>query len=216
MTTTSTSSTATVKPEFTISKDRNTLLKDGQPFYTSPIANDCMGSINVGCVVPQDFLEKKPSGLSFYQAGWAHGTVLIGTGSCCEGFAVAICDHGEGSGKISAIQGIDFNIYHINPIVFTTKGHEDKEYDNLGFLVTGAGCSGKGVRFVHFKALPTVIPIVPSDENLFSHETWFTLDPLTRISDIWERLEKHGIKVDRERTLAAQKEFTFFNTNPHN
>jgi hypothetical protein len=114
------------------------------------------------------------------------------------------------------IQGIDFNVYQLNPIYFKTKRSDGKggevEHMNLGLLATGAGCSGKGVRFVHFEALPTVIQIVSSEEadSIQRYESWFYTNPLENLRSIWTRFEKHGINVDRERTMAAQKEFTFF------
>ena len=197
-----------MKPQFSISKDGKTLLMGDQPFYVSQIANDCMGHLNVGCVVPS-------RRLSFYESGWAKGTVLVGTGSCCEGFVVALCegedDSKDGCGKIVAIQAIDFNVYRISPVIFW-----DNENERLGFLVTGSGCSGMGVRFVHFKALPVVIQIVSTDEAkaLPTKILWSTFDPLCHLRDIWDRLGKNGINVDQERTIAAQTEFSFFGRVP--
>lgn len=198
---------------FSVSKDNgNDLLKNGKPFFTSPIANGCMATLNVGCIIPAGQKEQ-----SFYQAGWALGKIIVGTGSCCEGFVIALTDDDANDchGKIAMIQAIDFNVHRLNPIIFTVEGTDGKGakklYKQLGFLATGAGCSGKGVRFVHFRPIPQVIPIVPSSEELVSYETWFHLNPLTGISDIWERLEKNGINVDRKLTMAAQEEFTFLN-----
>lgn len=204
----------TTTTQFTFSEDRRTLLKDGQPFFVSPIANDCMATMNVGCAMPKSKASEKPV---FYQEGWADGTVVVGTGNCCEGYVIALCDmENSGRGMIAMIQGIDFNVYHLNPIVFTTQASDGKggeiTYEHLGLLATGAGCSGKGVRFVHFKAIPTVIPIVPTEEadSICPYRAWFRTDPLVRLADIWERFKKHGIAVDHDRTLAAQKEFSFF------
>jgi hypothetical protein len=199
---------------FTIdSKDGLVLLKDGKPFFKSPIANKCMAEMNVGCVMPT---EDQPT---FYQAGWANGTVIVGTGNCCEGYVISLVDRkedDEGRGMIAMIQGIDFNVFQLNPVFFRTKGPDGKggetTYDHLGVLATGAGCSGKGVRFIHFKALPIVTLIVSSEEadSIQGYTSWFHTNPLERLKDIWDRFEKHGIDVDRERTLAAQKEFSFF------
>lgn len=195
---------------FTFSDDGMTLLKDGKPFFKSPIANECMGHMNVGCVA----LPKEKDDPMFYQAGWANGTVVVGTGSCCEGYVISLVDRKEDneSRGIAMIQGIDFNVYRVDPIWFNAKGMDGKTYETLGLLATGAGCSGKGIRFIDFKALPTVISIVPTDEagTLRSHERWFHTNPFNDVKDIWERFEKNGIDVNRERTLAAPQEFSFF------
>jgi hypothetical protein len=63
-------SATTPTSTFTFSKDGLVLLKDGKPFFTSPIANQCMAGMNIACVMPT------PDQPTFYQAGWANGTVV--------------------------------------------------------------------------------------------------------------------------------------------
>ena len=196
---------------FSVSRDsaRN-LLKNGKPFFVNPIANGSMAVLNVGCIIPVG--QEEPS---FYQAGWASGKIIVGTGDCCEGFVIALTDDSDRNshGQIAMIQAIDFNVHCLNPIIFNVEGTDQngakKLFQQLGFLATGAGCSGSGVRFVHFRPIPQVIPIVPSSEKLFTNKKWFHTNPLTDIDNIWERLEKNGIAVDRALTVAAQREFTF-------
>lgn len=102
-------------------------------------------------------------------------------------------------GKISKILAIDFNVRRITPII-----HESNGVTRLGLLVSGAGCSGCGVRFVNFDGVtPTSTPVMTTDESKGLYDSWLRgKDPLG-VEDIWERLEKIGVKVDQKRTMMA-------------
>lgn len=198
--------------EFTISEDegQESMLKNGEPFFTTNfIANRAFAKIYTSCIVPDGGQWKD---VQFFRD---HSKMIVGTGGCCSGYVIALStdEHNGKRGKVVSIQAIDFNVVRLTPIVLKEKPYGDgKLHTELGFLATGSGCSGSGVRYVQFKALPKVIDIVPSRETPDgSSSRWFKIDPLVDVGDIWERLDQHKIEVDRERTLAAQKEFTFLN-----
>jgi hypothetical protein len=198
---------------FSFSNDRMSVLNNGYAFFTTPIANKCMASLHVGLVLPDvATFQKDDSIFPGYQAPYwgAHNTrVVVGGGSCCDGYLIALNDEG----KITKILAIDFNIRRIVPIVYSIpcKKVEGVEDTMLGLLVSGAGCSGTGVRFVDFdRVTPTSTPVVSSKEEVVPYNSWLRgADPLS-VADIWERLEKIGIKADKERTAMAVKAFAVF------
>jgi hypothetical protein len=195
-----------MKNTYSFPATHDAVLRNGKPFFTSPINNSCMSSMKVGIVIPH-FGERAVddvTGLGHYGTAWADvgSEIVVGGGSCCYGYLMGITH----DSKINAILAIDFNIKRIEPVIFFTRTYKDRteEIPALGLLVSGAGCSGAGVRFVDFtKTTPTSTPIVVTDEKIVSYDKWLAgYNPLD-VKDIWERLQKVGIKVDKERTLAT-------------
>jgi len=198
---------------FSFSRDNLSVLKIGSAYFTTPVANDCMASLHVGLVLPdvQSF-KTDDSILPGYQSPYwgAHNTrVVVGGGNCCDGYLIALNDEG----KVTKILAIDFNIRRIVPIIYSVPATEPEkgETTKLGLLVSGAGCSGKGARFVDFnRVTPTSTPVITTEEEVVSYNSWlYGSDPL-KVADIWERLEKIGIKADKERTAMAIKVFATF------
>lgn len=203
---------------YSFSKDNLTVLKENVEFFTSPIANHCMAPLFVGLVMPKKNkpFNKDDSVFPGYVAPyWGSATteVIVAGGNCCDGYIIAVSD----KGKITAILAIDFNIRQIVPIVYRVpkQGSENAEEDVIiGLLVSGAGCSGKGVRFVDFnRVTPTSTPVVATEEEVRSYDSWlYGANPL-KVDDIWERLEKIGVKADKELTEKAVAAFSTFRSS---
>ena len=198
---------------FSFSCDNMSVLKNGSAYFTSPIANDCMASLHVGLVLPDvDAFKKDDSILPGYQApywGSVSTKVIVAGGNCCDGYLMAL----DEKGKITKILAIDFNVRRIVPIIYSVPSTEPEkgEVTMLGLLVSGAGCSGKGVRYVDFnRVTPTSTPVITTEEEVVSYNSWlYGSDPL-KVADIWDRLEKIGVKADQERTAMAVKAFATF------
>jgi hypothetical protein len=192
----------TTKNLFSFSDDNLSVLKNNSAYFTSPIATPGAASFHVGLVLPN--VEETP----FY---WNSNTprVVVGGGNCCDGYLIALSDEG----KICKILAIDFNIRRIVPVIYNLPSTESvrDEITMLGLLVSGAGCSGTGVRFVDFnRVTPISTPVITTNETVKSYNSWlYGADPLS-VADIWERLEKIGVKVDQEKTAVAVKAFATF------
>ncbi len=173
---------------YTISKDHQSILRGGQAFFTSPIANQCESSLNVGMVIPPT-----------HPHTWSNRTeVLVAGGNCCHGYLIGV----NAGGKITVITSVDFNVYSMAPVINESK--------LIGVLVCGHGCSGSGVRFVSFDgAIPTVTTIPGTDHPNLFHEWARVSSPLV-CPDIWNLLKQIGVTVDREQTRDALKDFTPF------
>jgi hypothetical protein len=140
--------------------------------------------------------------------GWLHDTeVIVGGGGCCFGYLHCL----NSRGQIVKILPIDFNIFFILPIIWIDERYSDEKYRlSMGLLLSGAGCAGQGVRFIDLNGdIPVSIPIVDTEEHVvpgFSTKrmdwSWYNRTPL-EIDTLWKRLEKAGIKVDRQKTDAA-------------
>jgi hypothetical protein len=129
-----------------------------------------------------------------------HCEVVVAGGSCCHGYLMGLSEQG-----IQKILELDFNIYRIIPLVCRES--------SFCFLVSGAGCSGEGVRLVDFGyhgKTPTSISVFSTEESqgrdLF-HFWSKNPDPLKVVPNIWERLAKKGFTTDREETLRIQPLF---------
>lgn len=192
---------------FSFSNDHMTVMKDGTPFFVSPISNPCMASLHVGMVLPEIRLGVLPeagSTILVLKGDWVDlsTSILVAGGNCCHGYLIGVSPEA----KITKILAIDFNVRRIVPIIYKSDvGME------LGLLVSGAGCSGSGVRFVDFnRKIPVSTTVVGSEEKVKSYESWlYGADPLS-VADIWDRLQKIGILADQERTAEAIKTFAFF------
>lgn len=198
---------------YSFSKDHKSVLKNDKIFFTTPIANECMASLHVGLVLPDVAICSKDEGIlpGYQEPYWgnARTAVLVAGGSCCDGYLIGINDEG----KITKILAIDFNVRRIVPIIYTVPAREPEKGEGtaLGLLVSGSGCSGRGVRFVDFnRVTPVSMTVVGSEECVKSYEYWLHgSDPLS-VVDIWDRLQKIGINADRERTAKAVKAFVAF------
>ncbi len=196
--------------KYSISQEEHpqSLLRDGQPFFTSPFLNPCEGELRVGLVMPQ-FEEGISSMIpELRNNGWLYNTeVVVGGGGCCFGYVHCL----NSRGQIVKILPIDFNICFIVPIIWIDERYSDEKYRlSMGLLLSGAGCAGQGVRFLDLNGgIPVSIPIIGTKEYVvpgFSTKlmdwSWYNRTPI-EIDTLWERLEKAGIKVDREKTDAA-------------
>ncbi|GEM_PF-5572988 len=98
------------------------IFQDGKIVFTVPIKNFIMDQINVlGIYCP-----RKPS----------EGIVYAGTGQCCHGHVYRLSSYGDDA-NLTAITAVDTNVYDILPV------------DEHKIIVTGIGCSGKGVRLIN-------------------------------------------------------------------
>ncbi len=198
------------------SRDNLALLLDGKIFFTSPIANDCMGSLHVGLVMDSEKIEvqlKDPMHTDNkpFNVGWAETAVIVAGGNCCDGYVIGVSKEG----KITKILAVDFNIRRIVPVVYSIPNKDPKKepFVVIGLLVSGSGCSGSGVRFIDFnRVTPTSTVIVATDEidQVKSYKEWlYGASPLT-VPDIWERIQKAGINVDKEKSLIVANSLETF------
>jgi hypothetical protein len=190
------------------------VLKDGEAFFVSQIANKCMGSLCIGLQLPPVACTVKDDGVCSGYRGpyWGNSQteIFVGGGSCCDGYLMGVSPEG----KITKILAIDFNIRCIQPIIWMeTKGSPTvpEEVAMLGLLVSGAGCSGYGVRFVDFnRVTPVSMTVVGTEEAIKRSDFWRNGGDPFSVADIWDRLAKLGIKADKERTAMASKAFVAF------
>ncbi len=195
------------------SSENLVVLKNGQPFFTSPIANACMGSLEVGLQLPNLPVTKKDDSVctGYMEPYWgnAHTEILVAGGSCCDGYLMGVSP----DGKLTKILAIDFNIRCIAPFIYTIPAKEagKDEHVMLGLLVSGSGCSGCGVRFVDFnRPTPISMPVISTEEAAKRSNFWLNGGDPFSVADIWDRLAKLGITADKERTAMASKAFVAF------
>lgn len=207
--------TMTINSTFSFGRGDNNMvvLKEGQPFFTSPIANECMGTLKVGLRLPAVAITGADDSvcLGYNEPYWGNAKteILVGGGSCCDGYLMGVSPEG----KLTKILAIDFNVRRIVPLIYMvpSKGPEKDEAAKLGLLVSGSGCSGYGVRFVDFnRPTPISIPVVETEEAIKRHSFWTCGGDPFSVTDIWDRLVKLGIKADKERTAMASKAFVAF------
>ncbi len=199
---------------FNNGRENQVLLKDGKTFFTSPIDNECHGSLRCGLIMlgakhanGQGQDDEILPGYRHPYWGSTETAVIIGGGSCCSGHLMGVSIYG----KISQILAIDFNIKRIQPIMHISPHRFNDGKDKgvrIGLLVSGSGCSGYGARFVDFdKTTPT--STIVFGESHKSDNSWFYTNPLN-LPDVWERLRGIGIQVDQELTMKAQEVFKTF------
>ena len=173
-----------------------------------------MGSLKLGLELPPVASTGKDDSVCHGYVGpyWgnAQTEVVVGGGSCCDGYLMGVSPNGG----ITKILAIDFNIRCIKPVIFMQTTGPLKSLADvamLGLLVSGAGCSGYGVRFVDFNRITPVSMDVIGTEEAKNRPTFWRDggDPFS-VADIWERLANLDINVDKKRTTMASKAFVAF------
>jgi len=102
-----------------------------------------------------------PNVVGYWAPEENNSSILIGSTACCHGHLYVILPNADDTYRIDEINSVDLNIEDMIPLA---ADHKKTGFGfETGFLVTGSGCSGSGVRLVDYRD-PKVINILSSKE----------------------------------------------------